>query len=107
MYSRRMDSWYRRTVRDPEAAVQFSSFRDGWTRCWCSSFGALDARGRFTSADPTTEGTATAVRIAAGASKRHCGAAPAPGISEAAKVAKITPGISKNQQRGSVRKRRR
>ena len=37
VYGQRMDSRYGMTVPEPEAVVQFSSFRGGWTTYCCSS----------------------------------------------------------------------
>jgi len=50
MYGQRMDSRYGATVLGPEAVVQFSSLRDGWTSSWSSSCAAGDAWGGSSSA---------------------------------------------------------
>lgn len=43
MYSWRMDRQYMGTVKEPEAAVQFSSLRAGWMSSWSSSCAASSA----------------------------------------------------------------
>lgn len=107
VYSWRMDSQYVRTVLAREVAVQFSSFRDGWTSSFSLSCAAADARRGSTSADLTTGDSAIAARTAESLRKPRAIGLRARNTSAARRADKITPRISERWWPGSAQKPKR
>ena len=88
VYSRRMDSQYVGTVKFAEVAVQFSSFRAGWTSSLSSSWVAAGAARDSSSVGLTTGARATATRPAASSRKPPFVGGGMRDTSEARKVGK-------------------
>jgi len=104
VYSRRMDSQYMGTVMVAEVAVQFSSFRAGWTSWLSSSWVAAGAARHSLSVGLTTGARATATTPAASSSRPRFIGVRLRDTSGAMKVGKITQRISGPRRRGNARK---